>query len=116
MHQYKKLDFYNRSIELCLKLYQITKNFPDEEKFGLTSQLRRSGVSVCSNIAEGASRSSNKDFGRFLEIALGSSYEIETQLYLSFRLDFVEETEYSQIGKELEIIIKQIRKFKQIIQ
>ncbi len=94
----------------------LRKNFPEDEKFGLISQLRRSGVSVCSNISEGASRSTNKDFGRFLEIALGAAYEIETQLYLSLRLDLVEEAEYLGLSKELEIIIKQIRKFKQILQ
>lgn len=72
MHRYKDLKFWQLSRTFCSDIYIITKSFPDDEKFGLISQLRRASVSIPSNIAEGASRSSNKDFNRFLTIALGS--------------------------------------------
>ena len=78
MHRFKELEIWKRSRIFCSKIYSLTNNFPDSEKFGLTNQLRRASVSVPSNIAEGSSRKSNKDFSRFLEITLGSCYEIET--------------------------------------
>ena len=75
MHRFKDLEIWKRSRVFCKDIYQVTIHFPNEEKFGLTNQLRRASVSVPSNIAEGASRKSNKDFSRFLEIAIGSCYE-----------------------------------------
>ena len=85
--------------------------FPDEEKFGLISQLRRAAVSIPSNIAEGASRNSNKDFSRFLSIALGSCYEIETQLLISPDLNFIDENELEISLNSLNQIIKMMSKF-----
>ncbi|MGE5943220.1 MAG: four helix bundle protein, partial [Flavobacteriales bacterium] len=85
---------------------------PGPRRPGLTNQLRRASVSIASNIAEGSSRKSNKDFARFLEITLGSSYEIETQLLIAFDLKFITEPELHAISKELEEIIKMISKFK----
>ena len=78
MHRYKELKFWQFSRVFCKDIYAITATFPSDEKFGLISQLRRASVSIASNIAEGASRKSNKDFSRFLMMALGSCYEIET--------------------------------------
>lgn len=83
MHRFKDLEIWKRSRIFCKEIYMVTVQFPDTEKFGLTNQLRRASVSIPSNIAEGASRKSNKDFSRFLEIAIGSCYEIETQLLIS---------------------------------
>lgn len=83
MHRYKDLKFWQLGREFCSEIYSITAVFPENEKFGLTSQLRRACISIPSNIAEGASRKSNKDFSRFLFMALGSCYEIETQLLIS---------------------------------
>jgi len=77
---YKELDAWKESIELVQLVYEITQKFPSEEKFGLVSQLRRASVSVPSNIAEGCSRSSNKEYKRFVEIALGSILELEFSL------------------------------------
>ena len=79
MHQYKDLKVWQKSIAIADDIYEITKVFPNEEKFGLVSQMRRACVSMSSNIAEGAGKSSTKDFIRFLEVANGSSYELDTQ-------------------------------------
>jgi four helix bundle protein len=80
---YKELDAWKESMELVQLVYEITQKFPGDEKFGLVSQLRRASVSVLSNIAEGCSRSSNKEYKRFVEIALVSILELETQLIIA---------------------------------
>jgi four helix bundle protein len=90
----------------------VTSNFPDNEKFGITNQLRRASVSIPSNIAEGSSRASNKEFSRFLEVAIGSAYEIETQLLISNDLEFLEFDTLKILLYELEEIIKMISKFR----
>lgn len=86
---YKQLDAWKESMKLVQLVYELTYHFPDEEKFGLVSQLRRASVSIPSNIAEGQSRNSNKDYKRFVEIALGSTLELETQLLIASRLNFI---------------------------
>lgn len=111
MHRYKDLKFWQLSRAFCKEIYEVTNLFPETEKFGLVSQLRRASVSVPSNIAEGASRSSNKDFNRFLVISLGSCYEIETQLLLSFDLGFINENELERLNNSLHQIIKMMSKF-----
>ena len=83
MHRFKDLEIWKLSRQFCSNIYSVTALFPDSEKFGITNQLRRASVSIPSNIAEGCSRSSNKDLAQFLEIAIGSAYEIETQLLIS---------------------------------
>lgn len=92
MKSHKDLTVYKTSIDLVIDIYQQSKNFPDSEKFGLTSQIRRASVSIPSNISEGAARSSKKEFIRFLYIALGSVAEIETQLEIAYRLKFIKDT------------------------
>ncbi len=92
MKSHKDLTVYKTSIDLVVDIYQLSQNFPDAEKFGLTSQIRRAAVSVPSNIAEGAARSSKKEFIRFLYIALGSVAEIETQFEIANRLEFIKDT------------------------
>jgi len=87
------LEVWQLSIELVVTIYQQTSNFPEEEKFGITNQIRRAAVSVPSNIAEGAGRSSSKEFIHFLSIALGSLAEIETQFILSVRLGYKDDCE-----------------------
>lgn len=111
MHRYKDLKFWQLSRTFCKDIYIITKSFPDEEKFGLISQLRRAFVSISSNIAEGTSRESNKDFKRFLMISLGSCYEIESQLLLSFDLEFINLKELEDLNNTLQQIIKMMSKF-----
>lgn len=83
MHNYKELNIWKNSYEIAREVYIISRDFPQNEVYGLTSQIRRCAVSVPSNIAEGSSRNSIKDFCRFLEIALGSSFELQTQLELA---------------------------------
>jgi four helix bundle protein len=90
---HKDLDVWNRAMDLAAEVYSITGQFPKEELFGLVSQTRRAAVSVPSNIAEGAARSSRKEYIQFLYVALGSLAELETQLLLATRLKFVTNTE-----------------------
>ncbi len=87
--EYYNLDVWKESRKLSLSFYNITKLFPDNEQFGLTSQMRRCAISVPSNIAEGCGRSAPKDTVRFLYIARGSLYELETQLFLAHDLNFL---------------------------
>lgn len=89
MKSHKDLTVYKTSIDLVIDIYRMSQEFPDVEKFGLTSQIKRAAVSIPSNIAEGAARSSKKDFGRFLYIALGSLAEVETQIEIAKRLAYL---------------------------
>ncbi|EPR74779.1 23Sr RNA [Winogradskyella psychrotolerans RS-3] len=86
---HKDLEVYKLSLNLVEEIYKLTKGFPSSENFGLTSQLRRAAVSLPSNIAEGSSRGSTKDFIRFLNIASGSLAEIETQLVIAERIGYI---------------------------
>ena len=112
MHRFKDLEIWKQSRAFCKDVYKITVTFPETEKFGLTSQLRRASVSIPSNIAEGASRKSNKDFARFLEITIGSCYEIETQLLIANDLGFIKEESLNALLLKLGAIIKMTSKFK----
>ena len=112
MHQFKELLIWKKSRVFCAEIYSITAAFPSDEKFGLTNQLRRAAVSIPSNIAEGTSRNSNKDFSRFLEIAIGSAYEIETQLLIASDLGFIKFDTLESLTDQLEEIIKMISKFR----
>ena len=88
---YKNLEVWKKSIELVKEVYVITKSYPNDEKFGIVSQMRRAAVSIPSNIAEGSTRYSDKDSSRFIDIAIGSIAELETQLIISKELGFVGE-------------------------
>ena len=93
---HRDLDVWKLSMDLVIDLYTITATFPVSEKFGLVSQIRRAGVSICSNIAEGAARSHSKEFVQFLYISLGSVAEIETQLEISRRLGYLKSKDKQQ--------------------
>ena len=82
VHNFRELQIWQDTMELVKEVYALTKTMSSDEKFGLISQINRSAVSIPSNIAEGTGRSSDKEFSRFLEIAISSSYELETQLIL----------------------------------
>ncbi|MEO8043106.1 MAG: four helix bundle protein [Acidobacteriota bacterium] len=89
MKDFRSLLVWQRAHELTLAVYKATKNFPGDERFGLTNQMRRSSSSVATNIAEGCGRGSNQDFNRFLQIAFGSSSELDYQLILTLNLAYL---------------------------
>ncbi len=89
MNKYQELKIWNKAMDLVEQVYSLLKMLPDEEKFGLISQVKRCSISIPSNIAEGAGRNSPKEFIRFLSIANGSTTELETQLILIVRLKFI---------------------------
>ncbi len=89
MHQYKNLTLWVKRIDLVTRIYQLTEKFPDKERFNLISQINRAAVSIPSNIAEGAGRNSDKEFKQFLAVAHASSFELETQLIISFNLGYI---------------------------
>ncbi len=95
-------------MSLSKKVYVVTKQFPIEEKFGIISQIQRATVSIASNIAEGAGRGTDKDFVHFLNIALGSAFEVETQILLSKELDYIREEEMQTIIEDLHVIQPQL--------
>lgn len=100
-------------MDLVTDIYLLTNSFPNYERFGLTSQMQRSAVSIPTNIAEGSAKSSNKDFARFLEISIGSSYELETELILATNLKYIESDVSTKIQNKLSEIQKMIYGFKQ---
>ena len=97
-----KLIVWQKSHELVLKIYEITKNFPKDEQFGLTSQIRRATVSIPSNIVEGKARGSNKDYNRFLMMARGSLEEVKYQMLLAKDLKYIDENTYIEIYKNMD--------------
>ncbi len=97
MKSYTELEVWQKSRKLAGSIYRLTATFPKEEIFALTSQLRRSAVSIPSNIAEGCGRSTAKDSIHFFYIARGSLYELETQLYISFDLNYIKELALDQL-------------------
>ena len=108
MHQFKELSVWNKAVDLATDVYSYTKNFPSEEKYGLTSQIRRSVVSISSNIAEGAGRKSKKEFKHFLNIAYGSGSELETQLLIARNLGFMNNENYEALSEMITEIQKMI--------
>ena len=118
MYSFLYLKKKKKSMNLVTLLYQLTKQFPDDEKFGLTSQIKRSSVSIPSNIAEGYGRSSRKEYVRFLEIARGSLYEFQTQLEIATNLNFIDivaTKEIFELGIEVEKMLNSlIKKLKSI--
>lgn len=110
-HNFRQLKIWKEGIELTKSVYTLTKKFPTDERFNLTSQLRRCTVSVPSNIAEGTSRSSNKAFSHFLEISLGSLFELETQIILSHELEFLDNESFSTIENKIIELQKMISGF-----
>jgi len=88
MRNFKELKVWQKGFQIAINSFRITETFPQQEKFGLASQINRAGVSIPSNIAEGSSRNSDKDYNRFIEISLGSSFELETQLMIAKELKY----------------------------
>ena len=113
MHNFKELKIWQLSRCFVKDIYLLTKKFPDNERFGLTQQIRRAVVSIPSNIAEGSGRRSDNDFLRFLDIANGSAFEVETQLILSLDLEYISQTEFDLLNEKLQVIEKMIFNFNQ---
>jgi four helix bundle protein len=108
MRNYKNYTVWQDGHQLTMSIYNLTKQFPKEELFGLTSQLRRATSSIPTNIAEGCGRESDTDFRRFLIIAHGSATEVEYLLFLSFELDYISKEEHLSLSEKIEILRKQL--------
>ena len=106
VRDYKDLDVWNRSMDLVVDVYDVVKSFPQEEQYSLVSQIKRSAISIPSNISEGASRNSKKELVQFFYIALGSASELETQLLISKRLGY--STNLDNLLSEITIIRKML--------
>ena len=109
LKNYKELKVWQKSYELCLELYRITAKFPKEERYGLTSQIRRSVVSIPSNIAEGYGRKTTLDYIRMLYIAYGSVCELETQILLAGDLDLIDKGEWGVLKKDIAEIERMLK-------
>jgi four helix bundle protein len=109
MKTHKDLDVWKKGIAFVTQIYQITKSFPKEELYGLTSQIRRCAVSIPSNIAEGAARNSKNEFKQFLYISLSSCAELNTQLTISLNLKYITQDVYNKLLNELDTISKMLQ-------
>lgn len=111
MRKFKTLRIWIESIKFVKQVFQIAELLPDNEKYGLRSQITRAAVSIPSNIAEGSSRNSDKEFKRFVEIAIGSAFELETQLLIIQELELIKGFNLEKSIEELNNIQKQINSF-----
>lgn len=108
IRSYRDLKIWQRAIDLVEEIYNVTRSFPSEEKFGLTSQMRRCSVSVPSNIAEGFGRVHNKEYRNFLFISIGSCAELSTQLTISARVGYLEKAKEQRLQDEIDQISRMI--------
>jgi four helix bundle protein len=109
LKNYKDLKVWQKSYQLCLEIYRITAKFPKDERYGLTSQIRRAAVSIPSNIAEGYGRKTTLDYVRMLYISYGSVCELETQILLAGDLDFIEKGEMNQVENNIAEIERMLK-------
>lgn len=108
MHNVEQLKVWQLAMEIAKEVYVLTNEFPSDEKFGLTSQIRKAAVSIPSNIAEGAGRYSDKEFAHFLSIASGSSFEVRTQLLIAVSLNYI-------TNDKVELVIKRLSELEKMI-
>lgn len=106
IHNFKELQVWQKAMDLAVFTYQLTGYFPKEEKFGLISQIQRCAISIPSNIAEGSGRVSNKEFQHFISITMGSSFELETQIILAFRFNYITQDQLDEFEKLITPIQK----------
>ena len=116
MNNYKELKVWNDSVELSVEIYEKIKAFPKQELYGLSDQIKRSAVSIPSNIAEGSGRNSQVEFHRFLSIASGSTAELNTQLIIAHKLKFLFNADFEALQQKLEVLHKMIYKLKKAVQ
>ncbi len=107
-NSYQKLIIWQRSIELAVEIYKLTESFPKTEIYGLTSQTRRSAISIPANIAEGWSRQYTKEYIQFLHVARGSGTELETHLVIAYRLNFLSATDFKKVQDMTTEILKML--------
>ncbi len=105
---HENLDVWKRAVEFVIRVYDVTKSFPSDEKFGLTSQIRRAAVSIPANVAEGAARKSNKEFIHFISNAQGSASELATELLIANRLGYLSGEQYEDSHDELNQISRML--------
>ncbi len=105
---FKDLIVWQRSLALAVEIYKVTKEFPREETYGLTSQIRRAAVSIPSNIAEGHARNTKLQFANFIDIALGSAAELETQLTICLQINYTKQADYDKLTGELTEITRML--------
>ena len=108
MRPHEKLDLWKKAVDFVVAIYKVTESFPKEEKFGLTSQLRRASVSIVANISEGAARRSTKELRQFLSHSQGSASEVDTELVISFRLDYIRPDDFRRLTDDLDHIGRMI--------
>lgn len=113
MHNFRKLQIWIDGMNLVDDIYNATDKFPKHELFGLASQMQRSATSVPSNIAEGSSKSSNKDFVRFLSISVGSLFELETQVLIAERRGYIDNSQSQDLQNKIIRLEKMINTFKE---
>ena len=111
MKNYKELNVWKKGIEIVKTSYQLSKQFPKEEKYAMISQMTRAAVSIPANIAEGSSRNSDKDYARFLQISLGSAFEFQTYLVIAKEMKWAKEGDIAEAENLLEGEIKMIHAF-----
>ncbi len=116
MQTYKDLMVWQKSIELTVKLYEVTKLLPTEERFGLISQMRRCCVSIPSNIAEGYARRGKKENANFINIAYGSAVELETQVIIAKKLNFIDDSYWNRIDEILLEVLKLLYNYRKYLQ
>ncbi len=105
---HKKLDVWKLSMEFAVRMYEVTKRFPREERFNLTDQIRRAAVSVPCNIAEGAGRQTKREFANYLHMSQGSLSELDTLLELAKRMEFLPQSEWATLDAQMERIDKML--------
>lgn len=105
-NKFKNLHAWKKAKILVISVYEVTDKFPKQEIFGLTSQINRAAVSILANIAEGSSRASKKDFSRFLEISLGSAFEVESLLVISLERNYLNQEFYDKLNNQLTEVEK----------
>ena len=115
-HNFKNLKVWQKSVDSAVKVYEVTKLFPSEERFGITSQMRRSSVSVPSNIAEGTAKNTSKSFANALDISLGESFELETQAMIANRVGIINDDNFNNLNIDIAEIQKMIIGFKGTIE
>jgi four helix bundle protein len=108
MRPHHKLEAWNKALDLATDVYRSTEGFPKEERYGLTSQIRRAAVSIPANIAEGAARFSSKEFARFLLNAQGSASELETEFIIAHRLRYLDDANFCRLSTQLDRISRLI--------